>query len=156
MSSPRARFQRLAWTFALAAAVLLKAAVPFLAAGAAAAQGLPVGEICSVYGVRTAAIPPAPDQGDQHADHGLLAHAAPADAPAHGPHEGPSSLSQQHGQHCALGALGAFAPAPPPAVPALAPEPMAPRLAQAAAAEAARDAPARWSALRKQGPPPAG
>lgn len=152
MSSPRARLQRLAWTFALAAAVLLKAAVPFLAAGAAAAQGLPVAEICSVYGVRTAAIALASDHGEQHDHHAV---AAQADGPAPGPHDAPGGVPG-HGEHCALGALSAYAPAPPPAVAATAPAPMAARLAARPGADAARDATARWSALRKQGPPPAG
>lgn len=151
MSSPRARFQRLAWTFALAAAVLLKAAVPFLAAGAAAAQGLPVAEICSVYGVRTAAVALASDHGE-HEHH---AGAAQADGPASGSHDAPGGVPG-HGEHCALGALSAYAPAPPPAVAAIAPEPMAARLAAGLGADAAPDATARWSALRKQGPPPAG
>jgi hypothetical protein len=79
-----------AWIFALA--LLLKAAVPMLATASAHAQGKPLAEVCTVYGVSTAALggqEPAPttDHGIAHAgDHctlsGLLALSAPSPAAA--------------------------------------------------------------------------
>ena len=65
----------LLWAFV--ALVLLKAAVPLLAAMAADARDVAVGEVCSVYGVRPAQPPnnePAPHDPGQHAgsDHCAL------------------------------------------------------------------------------------
>jgi len=82
------------WAFWLvAAALLLKAALPLLAAASAHAQGRALVEVCTVYGVATVEL------GD--------AGAAPQpDAPVV-PHTG---------EHCALGAVVALAPHVPAAV----------------------------------------
>jgi hypothetical protein len=78
------------WAFALA--LLLKAAVPLLAAGSARAQGKALAEVCTVYGVATVALDgagsaPAPDHAAPHAgDHcalsGLVSFGTPAGQPA--------------------------------------------------------------------------
>lgn len=58
----------IAWL--LAGLVLLKAALPMLAAAAAESRALPLGEICTLYGVRTVAVvheaaaPATPDRPD--------------------------------------------------------------------------------------------
>jgi len=65
-----------AWAFAFA--LLLKAAMPLLAAGSAHAQGKALVEVCTVYGVATVALesePPQPghDAAPSHAgDHCVL------------------------------------------------------------------------------------
>lgn len=65
-----ARTARAAWVAALVLAVLLRAAVPGLAAAAAQARGVAVADICSVYGVRTLpADEPPPDAGPHAAHH---------------------------------------------------------------------------------------
>lgn len=51
----RARAWR-AWPWLLAAALLLRAAVPLIATAAAQRQGLTLAEVCSVYGVRMVAV----------------------------------------------------------------------------------------------------
>lgn len=51
---------RAVWAWALVLAVLLKAAVPGLAAAAAQARGVALADVCSVYGVRTQPAEPAP------------------------------------------------------------------------------------------------
>jgi hypothetical protein len=84
--------------------LLLRAAVPLLAAGAAQMRGLPIAEVCPVYGV---AMPAAP--GSMHADH----------AHHHGEHSGQEdhgshSTAVHTGDHCALTALAVFAAPEPP------------------------------------------
>lgn len=111
---------------AFAFALLLKAAVPLLAATAAGAQGKTLVEVCSVYGVRTVALDSAPTEH-------------PADA-AHG------------GEHCALASLLALGGgAPPTAQPALAPAAI--DAATPAIATQPQDASARWLAGLKHAPP---
>ncbi len=44
----------------LALALLAKAALPMLAAAAAGVRGVAVAEVCTVYGVRAAALPDEP------------------------------------------------------------------------------------------------
>ena len=69
---PTTRMARAVWAWVLVLAVLLKAAVPGLAASAAQARGLAVADVCSVYGVRTLpAAPAAPAAPDPHASHHL-------------------------------------------------------------------------------------
>ena len=64
------------WTIVLAVfALLLKAAVPMLASAAAHLHGVPVAQICDVYGVQTVVDAAA----DPHAGH--EGHAGHADAP---------------------------------------------------------------------------
>jgi len=115
------------WVFA--AALLLKAAMPFLATASAQIQGKTLFEVCTVYGVSMAA--PAGDSQDPASDQGA----------AHG------------GEHCALTALTALATPEPPvfevaAVPAR--ETAAPR---AHPSSQAPDACATWVARLKHGPP---
>src|SRR5689334_10755719 len=83
-------------------AMLLQAAVPILAAGPAQRQGGPVAEVCEVHGV---AMPRMVD--------------AATDAQAGDDSAPPSATHAPGAKHCALLALGAFAPpmAPPPANP---------------------------------------
>ena len=118
-----------AWAFALA--LLLKAAVPMLATASAHAQGLPLAEVCTVYGVATVASPgqdssPGPD------------HAAGAHA----------------GEHCTLTALMALAApeADPLAMPlALNHQGQAALIPRTSSH--APDACATWVARLKHGPP---
>src|SRR5262245_43277694 len=95
MQRRRGSIRALLW--ACATAVVLKAAVPLLAAGAAHAQGVPVGSVCDVYGVT---LPVA--TGDPHArHHGHHGHeSSEGDAPAH---------ANGHRDHCALTGLAAMA-----------------------------------------------
>ena len=77
-------------------ALILRAGVPLLAAGAAQLRGVAVADVCEVYGV---ALPDPAEQ--QHAEH----HHHHAD---HARHDGHSKNA--HGDdHCALTALGALA-----------------------------------------------
>lgn len=67
----RLRTLRSAWAWLLVGAVLLKAAVPLLAATAAVQQGAAMADVCSVYGVRTAlpgAVTTAPVASDSSPD----------------------------------------------------------------------------------------
>ena len=108
--------------------LLLQAALPWLASQAAQARGVSLVEVCTVYGVRTVALP---GDGSQH---------APSTAGAHG------------SDHCLLQALG-FGPATD-AVPAQAVKPASEHAHKTPrATPAAHDATARWAALRKHGPP---
>lgn len=88
-------------------ALLLKSAVPMFAARAASLQGVPVAQICTVYGV---ALPEAGTL-DHHAGHEHGAHSAHAGHAAHGDHHDHSSHERgaHAGEHCALTALVAFA-----------------------------------------------
>ncbi len=71
-----------AWAFAFA--LLLKAAMPLLAAGSAHAQGKALVEVCTVYGVATVALQSEPAQ------------------PGH------DAASSHSGDHCVLGGLVGF------------------------------------------------
>src|SRR5262245_56844761 len=94
---PRRRGSIRALLWAFAATLLLKAAVPLLAAGAAHLQGVPVGSICGIYGVTRPGAKADP-HAHHHANHG---HESPAgDAPSH---------SGSHRDHCALTGLAAMA-----------------------------------------------
>jgi hypothetical protein len=83
MSSRSARSRWSAWAFAVA--LLLKAAMPLLAAGSAHAQGKALVEVCTVYGVATVALDSEPSQPGHDA------------APSHA------------GDHCVLGGMVGFA-----------------------------------------------
>lgn len=149
MSRRRSRIERLAWTLAVAASFVLKAAVPMLAATAAAAQGLPVADVCPVYGVRLAAVEPDPHAHHHHHAQGADA----ADTAASAGDEHRQHEARAHGEHCALGGLSLAAPATPASAAVLAPPPAVGAEARRDGAAAPRDAAARWVALRKHGPP---
>jgi len=87
--------------FALWAAVcalLLRAAVPIIAAGAAQLRGVPMAEICTVYGVAMPLASPA-----IHAGHG------PAlDDDSGPPAQGSEAAAAHSADHCALTALAAL------------------------------------------------
>ena len=123
------------WPFwALAFALLLKAALPLLAAASAGVQQRPLAEVCSVYGVAIAAATTQPSDG----------------APGHG-----ESPAAHHADACPLLALAAFGAAPG-AVPTAAPVPAALGGVPAAAATShPPDAAARWATRLKHGPPTA-
>ena len=139
----RGSIQALLWS--VACTLVLKAAVPLLAAGAAHLQGVPVGSICGIYGVTLPGV-----KADPHAHHhghpGEHGDAAPSDdAPAH------ASVSDRN--HCALTSLAAMAVPDLPALPSATTATAAtapPRIAHAQA----DDACAAWVA-RMQHPPPA-
>jgi hypothetical protein len=144
MARRRGSLQFLLWAFV--STLVLKAAVPLLAAGAAQLQGVPVGSICGIYGVTLPgkADPHAHHHAQHHAHHG---HDAPAgdDAPAHG---------GSHREHCALTGLASMA------LPDVATAPSLPATAalsppqRRAAPRCGGDACAAWAA-RMQHPPPA-
>jgi len=117
------RRHRSAWIGVAAVALVLKAAVPLLAALAAHAQGKAVAEICEIYGVRTVAMSafasPAPSAP---ADHGHPAghtgHADPAvhSGHAHAGHAAHEGHAAHAGHvHTAHVQAGADAPAHAPA-----------------------------------------
>ena len=137
---PRRRGSIRALLWAFAATLVLKAAVPLLAAGAAHLQGVPVGSVCGIYGVT---LPSA--KADPHAHHhGHHGHDAPAgDAPSH---------SGADRDHCALTGLAAMA-APDLAAPPIthATAPVQPQ--RGIERVCTGDACAAWSA-RMQHPPP--
>jgi hypothetical protein len=116
------------WVFA--AALLLKAAMPWLASASAQMQGRALVEVCTVYGV---ALQP------------------PVGAEGHGPT--PDHASDPTHEHCALTALAALAPLAPAEV---APAPALRHNASPARAQASSQAPdacAGWLARRRHGPP---
>ena len=115
------------WVFA--AALLLKAAMPFLASASAQMQGKAVAAVCTVYGVSL-----VPLAGDGHDP-------APEHAPDHG------------GEHCALTALTVLATSD---LPELASARSSIRHAEPLRVQRpapARDACAAWVARLKHGPP---
>jgi len=137
---------RRSWSsrFALWAAVcalLLKAAVPTLAAGAAQMRGVPVAEVCTVYGV---ALPgSSPDEHAHHAHH----HEHPGDED-HSSH----SAAAHVGDHCSLSALAALALQDAPEF-ALAPAHGAHTDVLPERSIVFRDASAAWAARLQHGPP---
>jgi hypothetical protein len=158
------RRHRSAWIGVAAFALVLKAAVPLLAALAAQAQGKAVAEICEIYGVRTVAmLARASPQAMAHASPGDRAgHAGHAGHghDAHAGHETPSHDPVAHGhdrEHCALAGLAACA-----APAAIALDGPAPALAAAAplrppqVAATRPDASASWLAGRIHAPPVTG
>jgi len=141
------RMSRRSWSsrFALWVAVcalLLKSAVPMLAAGAAQIRGVPVAEVCAVYGV---ALP-----GASHSEHADHAHHH-ADPSGHGD-QGSHSATGHIGDHCALTALAALA-VPDQAALAVTPSHAAVLHLASAKCTPFRDACATWAARLKQGPP---
>ncbi len=123
--------------FAAICSMLLSAAMPMLARAAAEMQGVPIAEVCEVYGVAL----PQSAQADPHAHHHHHMHTGHDAAGAHG------------SDHCALLALAAIAP--PGMLPMLATHdgvdfffdlPPAPG--------PVFDATAQWFSRLKHGPPP--
>ena len=114
------------WVFALA--LLLKAAVPLLAAQAAQWQGKALADVCTVYGVATVAA----DGTNPTAGHeGGVAHA---------------------GEHCALSGWVVLASAGPPSM--AVPVQTVATVGQAGATSTwQRDACAAWAAQLQHGPP---
>ena len=141
---------RRSWSsrFALWAAVcalVLKAAVPLFAAAAAQLRGVPVAEVCTVYGVALPA--PSHDDHDEHAHHALH-HGGHSGHEDHGSHD----AAAHTGDHCALNALAALSAQETPTlgvVPAHAgaSDTIPPRTVSL------RDASAAWVARLKHGPP---
>lgn len=126
--------------WAAVGALLLKAAVPMLAAGAAQMRGVPVAEVCTVYGVAL----PSQDPHAHHAHHN-------DERAGHEDHSSHSAASHG-GDHCALTALAALAVPdvrPPEVTPALAT--VSVRIAERTIAR--RDASAAWAARLSHGPP---
>ena len=94
------RLQRLLTSCVVACALVLKSAVPLLAATAAQLQGVPVDRVCSLYGVVTSQSLHA---GHQHAH---AHHHGASD----GSHDSGSHSAADHGKdHCALTAVVAMA-----------------------------------------------
>lgn len=89
--------------WAAVVALLLNAAAPFLAVGAAHARGIGLADVCSVYGVRLSADSRvAGDVGDDDT-------AATPGRDGSGSLPGQSHPSAHASDHCALTALSAFA-----------------------------------------------
>ncbi len=132
----RLRAARHAWLWCLAVLLVLKAAVPLLAAAAAVRQGVPLAQVCTVYGVRT-----APVADTAHAGHAL------PDSPAD------HHASHGAGEHCALVSLAAGPlPGGVPAVHAHAP-PQALVASAVTGAALPADAARRWLSARLHAPP---
>lgn len=135
---PRPRTARAfkAWAWLLAAVLLAKVWMPLLATAAADAQGLPMAQVCSVYGVQTA---PA----------ALLDTAPGADNGEPSPHG-----QDDAGLHCPLASLiaNALLERAPAAVLAHAPAQAHPPLPALRPAEA-EDASRRWLARQLHSPP---
>jgi hypothetical protein len=131
------------WRFALWVAIgalLLKSAVPMLAAAAANMRGVAVAEVCAIYGV---ALPPMHEHhaghAHQHTDSG------------HGDHG--SHSAAEHTDRCALTALAALA-LQDPVAPTIAHLPAAVSRVVSSRRVQCRDASATWMARLKHGPPP--
>jgi hypothetical protein len=123
-----ARRPMLRWLFAVL--LVVNAAVPMLAAVAAHQQNVALGELCSIYGVRTASL----EQGQPHGSQD------------HGQHAG--------GKHCTLtSALGAVLVAGVPAPAVVLHAPAAPRAAGAPVFEFRVDRPFTWLVARIHAPP---
>jgi hypothetical protein len=133
---PRTRTTRQAWLWCLAALLLLKAAVPLLAAAAAAHRGMSMAQVCTVYGVRTAPVAAVPAEHGQSDSNGDT-------LPDHG----------GAGEHCALASLaGGPLPGVLPAV--LQHAPLKALLATPAVFDALpADATLRWLSAQLHAPP---
>ena len=136
------------WTVRVAVlALLLQTAVPMLASAAAHLRGVPVAQVCEVYGV-PAAMPDAA-QGHHGAHDHHVDHASHDDSP---PDHDPHSDEAHKTGHCALTALAALAPHDEPP----AGTPRADRRVELRAATASfsvADACAAWAARLRHGPP---
>lgn len=122
----------------LALMLLLKAALPLLAAGAARAQGKTLVEVCTVYGVKTVVLDAAGEVLGHTADGG-------------GSH---TDTALPSGEHCALAHVVAQgAPGLSPAAQALPAPAEGPPPSATAPPRAAQDALARWAARLHHAPP---
>jgi len=123
-----ARRSWLLWLLVLM--VLLKAAVPLLAATTARERGVSLADVCSVYGVRTAAL----EQGSD------------TSKPAQSEHAG--------SEHCALTPLlGTAALTSPPVAAVLLHAPAQAQVQRPAEPSARPDASLDWLAVRTHAPP---
>jgi hypothetical protein len=158
---------------AAALALVLKAAVPMAAAGAAELRNIPVSDVCPMYGVAMAAMvmpmvqPQAlsplaeakggdatgarsqPD-GSATAAEGQPSHAGPQGSVPHGP----GSHDERSADSCALSGLATMGAQQGDATPAPALRHATVELAPQRS-DSVFDASALWSARRKQGPPAA-
>ena len=125
--------------WAAVCALILRAGVPLLAAGAAQLRGVPVASVCEVYGVAMPGMSPS-----QHAGH----------AHHHDGHSSAGSHSDDAhtSDHCALTALGTLASSSLTAIVVSQAHALVPDLSVAASG-GFPDACATWAARRKQGPP---
>jgi hypothetical protein len=123
-------------------ALVLKAAVPMFAAGAAQMRGIPVAEVCPIYGV---ALP-----GASHGEHAGHAHHH-ADPSGHEDHRSHSAAAHT-GDHCALTALAASA-MPDTSTPVVAATQAVAPPDRTERGGALHDASADWIARLKHGPP---
>jgi hypothetical protein len=131
--------------FALWAAVcglLLRAAVPLFAVGAAHLRGVPVAEVCTVYGV---AMPAASDSMLADQAHHHDEHSGQQDYGSH-------SAAVHTGDHCALTALAALA-APESPTHAISAAHVATPALHSERGTVFRDRCAIWVARLKHGPP---
>jgi len=142
--SSRSRASRLA-LWAAVFTLLLKAAVPAFAAMAAQMQGVPVAEVCPVYGVSLVAAHAAPDEHAHHHHHHGHEHGGKSED--HKAHE-----LAAHGDHCALTALATLA-GPDPIDWVVAPPGHSRVAVLPRRSEPAPDACALWVARMKHGPP---
>jgi hypothetical protein len=117
--------------------LVLRAGAPMLAADAARWRDVPLGEICTAYGF------PAP--GVEAAQVG------PGGAGSRD--ESPGKGGAHDHEECALAALAALSSPPPAAAFDVPPPRFVESAATAIAASPHRDFTARWTALRKHGPP---
>ncbi len=132
----RSRRMNLLIALVALSSLLLNAAMPMLARVAAEMQGVPIAEVCEVYGVAL----PQVTQADPHAHH-------------HHMHAGHDASGAHGSDHCALLALAAIAP--PGVLPMLATHDGADFLFDLPAPQGpVFDAAAAWFARLKHGPPP--
>lgn len=137
--------------FALWAAVfalLLKGAVPMFAATAAQLQGVPVAEVCPVYGVALAAAQVSHGSHDEHAHHQHAHHHEHGGGQDHQGHQ-----MAAHGDHCALTGLASLAGPDDDVAWAIAPATQAVAAVQVHATHPVPDACGLWVARLKHGPP---
>ena len=128
--------------WAAVCALLLNAAAPFFAMGAAQARGVPLADVCSVYGVRLPGALPVPRVVD--ADH-------PARGLGHD--NGDSHPGKSHSiDHCALTALADFA-MPDAASPGFGLAHCIPAVIPFQFSRDIDDAAARWATRLRHGPP---
>jgi hypothetical protein len=148
----RSRFASRLTLWAFAGALVLKSAVPMLAAAAAGLQGKAVAEICDVYGVDTSTravravstMAPVAAMAHHHGHEHMAASVQPrGEAPQSAPGHHPVGHASDH---CALNGMVAIATGDAPVL--VVPAPRAP-----AGAAAAFDAVARWAARLEHGPP---
>lgn len=132
----------------LAMLLVLKAAVPMFAAGAAQMRGAPVAEVCTVYGVTL----PGPSNNGRDERAGHAHHHT-----EHSGHEDHSEYSAgaHPGDHCALTALATLA-VPDMAMPAVTPAHAVAFQLPSPTCAGFRDASAAWFARLKHGPPSLG